>query len=141
MNKLLLEIQEEVERNERRALKWAELQENYKKRRQAKKPVKGSVSYLDSLEKVRELVSRHNHTTFAPQQEKFATVNAKTLGWEANDYVRWIIAGKPISNNRRMVKVGEKWHLRKKDLSTKSLGTTSFFEAVKKRDELIAAGE
>jgi hypothetical protein len=141
MNKLLLEIQEEVERNERRALKWAELQENYKKRRQAKKPVKGSVSYLDGLEKVRELVSRHNRATFAPQNSHFATVNAKTLGWEANEYVRWLIAGKPKSSNHRLVNVGGVWNFRKKDRSTKSLKTRSFFDALKKRDELIAAGE
>jgi hypothetical protein len=141
MNKLLLEIKEEVERNERRALKWAALQEEYKKARQAKKPVKGSVSYLGCLEKVRELVSRHNRATSAPEQEKFATVNAKTLGWEANEYVRWLIAGKPKPTNHRLINVDGVWVFRKKDRNTKSLKTRSFFEAMKKRDELVLAGE
>ena len=72
------------------------------KPRVIRKPKNGAKSFEEALRNVRHLAGRHNAPDYETPLTRPRVANTPDLtnGWRSNQYVRWILAGKPKPDMR-----------------------------------------
>jgi hypothetical protein len=138
-SKLFHLIQEEVAIRERARKIWEA--NTPKKQPPRLPPPEGSKNAADCVAKVRELCFRHNLRAPAPIRKARGLTDAEIHGWKANEYVRWLLVGRPEGDGYRLTRKKENWYYIDKARSQRPLKTKSRYEAMKLRDELVAKGE
>jgi hypothetical protein len=100
-------------------------------------------SFEECVEKVRELAGRHNQPQHKGpiERKKRELLPCEKLGWSANPYVQWLLAGKPV-NDTRFLQVGQEgyYFFRRKiagEIHRRALHTTNYLEAIERRNVLL----
>lgn len=98
----------------------------------------GSFSHEDCADRVRELSSRHNREKTQPPKRRRRLTLCEIFKWRANDYVMWLLSGKPKPDTRYLV-VGKDGNYIAKirhegTVKRKTLGTPQYYTAILKRN-------
>jgi hypothetical protein len=102
----------------------------------------GARNAQEALERVRFCSEILTLPKAAPRRIPRELLPCEKLGWKSNEYVRWLLDGKVITDRRHLIRMESgTWEMRKHHngkVRSIALGATrSYFEAVKRRDQWL----